>query len=291
MTQEPTNVNEVSPAQPAPAQDQDQGPPRLVMAPRLPIRVMLGIPAYNSLCLGSHVGILQHGLGDGDEIFLRHSSISSLTHNFNVLWAQALDARDAGKITHFAMLHADIVPVPGWLDGLARLMAPTDYRVISAISPIKDARGLTSTALDTDRWRPRRLSNVEVMSLPLMFSSSSAISGLPPPHGPLLINTGCMLCDLRPHNGVDWARQIVFEFRNAMTVDSKTGKYFPLFEPEDWRFSRRLHQLQVPYAATRAIPLAHDGSWLYTATAPGMMETDTQNIPSAGASVELIAGE
>lgn len=265
--------------------------PRPVQAPRLPISVMLGIPAYNGLVLGCHLGILQHGLGGSDRIYLKHSSASSLTHNFNVLWAQALDARDAGKITHFAMLHSDIVPIPGWLDGLARVMAPTDYRVVSAISPIKDERGLTSTALDTQRWRPRRLTNVEVAHLPPTFSGVDESSGLSPPYGSLLINTGCMLCDLRPlPSGVDWARQICFEFRNAMAVDSATGKYFPLFEPEDWRFSRDLTRLGVPFAATREVALGHEGPWDFVPNVPGLMETDTQNIPSAGKPDEIISG-
>lgn len=270
----------------------DTAPPRPVMKPRLPLKVMLGIPAYGALSMKTHMGILHHGLTDRDWIELRHSTTSSLTHNFNILWGQALDSFAAGRITHFCMLHADIDPCAGWLDGLARVMAGTEYRVLSAISPIKDARGLTSTALDTSRFRPRRLTNSEIAQLPPTFSSVDESSGVAGPYGALLINTGCMLCDLRPlSNGRDWVKEVCFEFRNAMTVDSKTGKYFPLFEPEDWRFSRHLTRMGVPFAATREVPICHEGPWSFNPFAPGMMETDTQNIPSAGITEEVIIGD
>jgi len=43
--------------------------------------------------------------------------------DFNILWCHALNEAEAGNITHFAMLHLDVVPLvdpddPLWLDVL-----------------------------------------------------------------------------------------------------------------------------------------------------------------------------
>ena len=69
--------------------------------------------------------------------------------------------------------------------------------VVSTVLPIKDRRGVTSTAIDDpeDEWTPlRRLTMREVHRLPETFSAQADCGY---PNNALLVNTGCFVLDLR----------------------------------------------------------------------------------------------
>jgi hypothetical protein len=73
---------------------------------------------------------------------------SLLTFCFNQGLAEALNQRDAGKVTHFAMIHADIHCKAGWLNELWSIARTRGDVVVSAVVPIKEPTRLkTSCAI------------------------------------------------------------------------------------------------------------------------------------------------
>lgn len=215
---------------------------------------------------------------------------SSLTANFNMLLCEALNSRNTHGITHFVMVHSDVVPAQSdWLARLLTLLAVQhpEWQCLSTIIPIKSNMGLTSTGWDTHRWRPRRITMKEAYKLPDTWGTTSLPDykalGLDGDFGPLLLNTGLMIWDIRKSVVGDWPEKICFEFRNRILkhiAEDGTEWFYEDFEPEDWRFSRQLHKLGVPYGVTRSIPLSHCGPFHWGAGQPwGDLETDTINRP------------
>ena len=222
-------------------------------------------------------------------------SASSLTGNFNKLWAQALAMHDAGQIDYFAMLHSDIGPEPRWLDKLFQEMAEVDADVISVVVPFKDGSEITSTAigLPGDPWAPLHRLNVPQACtyFPSTFGQKDAEAFLDQIQAkgtittddgstleladdksqyPLLINTGCMLIRMDR----DWVHErtdtgemaFAWEFRNRIVPKwDRTQaihvikKYDTYFEPEDWRASRHWHARGVRVYATTAVTVYHSG--------------------------------
>jgi hypothetical protein len=196
---------------------------------------------------------------------LATGSTSANCTGFNKLYAEALDLRDAGQITHFLMLHSDIVPEIHFLDKLHEIMARLGCDVVSAVSPIKDRLGLTSTALeqrvgdrDDDWGGPRRLTMREIMKMEPTFTAPN-----------LLVNDALMLVDLRK----DWADKVWFHFDDRIGL--YRGKRVPQMKPEDWNFSRDAKKLGAVLYATREVKLTHRGQQDFpNSCAWGEMETD-----------------
>jgi hypothetical protein len=170
---------------------------------------------------------------------------------------QALNRRREVGITHFAMLHSDVAPDPGWLDVLIGELLRIDADVVSAVVPIKNNRGLTSTAVQVseDLWgppMPRRLTLREVFDLPQTFSSEDV-------GGQILLNTGCWVCDItRP-----WCEDIWFESLERI-VKKPDGEFIEQCISEDWLFSARLHHKGAKLFATRKVQLKHIGECEYS---------------------------
>src|ERR1700730_152109 len=175
------------------------------------------------------------------EIFPEEQTSSLLARGFNTLWTKALAERKNG-LTHFLMLHADVVPWDdGWLTQLHQEMVRIGAQVLSAVSPLKDWKGLTSTALDETPMR--RLTMAEIMARPETFTDPD-----------LLINTGMLLVDMRG----DWVEQVYFTIKDGIRKNPD-GSYTVLTESEDWGFSRQARRLGVQLWATRKVKLAHRG--------------------------------
>ena len=227
--------------------------------------IYMGIPTYlNRL---ENVGAMFSVIHGSKDNYVGHSSISSSANclGFNKLWIEALNQRP--KFTHFLMLHSDIVPMgEHWIDKLVALMEKTGADVLSVVSPIKDEKGFTSTALDepvgtqiSQRWRVRRLTMHEVFKRPPTWTEPK-----------LLINTGVMLVDIRK----PWVDKIHFHFDDDIIVDAKGRKRAVCF-PEDWNFSRDARNLGASLWATREIPIQHFGPSAYMNTEPwGTKVTD-----------------
>jgi hypothetical protein len=188
-------------------------------------RVYLAIPMYDSWL---HRGVLSGILTATSKnyippdfyhkqpILVRDHSDSMLGNCFNRLWAEALEYRDRGEITHFAMLHTDIAPVVFWLDILVDECERLGADVVSAISPLKSAHGLTSCGIGDHKDRINPLFRFTLKELeegilaknhPGIYGGldiqtpdtfSSADTGYP--KHPLTVNTGCWIADLRK----DW---------------------------------------------------------------------------------------
>lgn len=180
---------------------------------------------------------------------------SGLDRNFNHCFAEALNVRLSHNATHWALLHADVCPENGWIDTLLGEMARTGAGFVSAVVPLKDSRGMTSTALMTDDiWLPRRLSLKEVFELPETFGDEQT-------GGELLLNTGCCLFDL----GHRWIQDIlegavtIPHFQTLSRIVHKDGKFKAQNRSEDWEWSRELRLRGVKQVATRKIRLKHAG--------------------------------
>lgn len=210
-----------------------------------------------------------------------YAATSLLPLTFNQLWAGALNAWTAGRVTHFAMIHDDIHPGPGWLDTLVREMARFDADLVSAVVPIKDGRGITSTAVEKDdRWNPRRLTMREVFKIAAgLPAGASKTFGSYEAGGPLLVNTGLWLCKLG-----DWATRVHFRQTDRIVLQA-SGEYEPQTQSEDWDFSRQVREAtgRDRVYATLAVPLDHERPEWTNRRPWGQWETDELHLPPKAA--------
>ena len=198
-----------------------------------------------------------------DQVMFVDYQCGCLTHNFNNLLANCLNARDRGEVTHMAMIHSDIAADKGWVDILAEEMCRKRVAVISAVVAIKDPDDdRTSTAIGV-RGKPWeyggyiRLRNQP--SMPETFTGDDVCKD--DGSEVLLINTGCMLIDLSWPFWDDCdgsGTPFVFEVYNRMRRNEQ-GMRYAQFNPEDWLMSRALDARNIPYAATWRVKARHIG--------------------------------
>lgn len=201
----------------------------------------------------ANVSALIH-TGKGHRVHdLRMKSCSLLPMSFNALWCEALNERDRG-ITHFAMMHDDLCVEDGWLETLLAEMEAHGADVVSAVIPLKDDRGLTSTGVFDAGNRMRKLSLAEALALPRTFSAADA--GYP--GCCLLLNTGLWVCRFTE----PWVEQVVFRLHDTIIQDSE-GKFRPACVSEDWLFSVDCARLGLKTMATTAVKLKHQGVFDY----------------------------
>lgn len=198
---------------------------------------------------------------------------SILCDVFNTLWCHALNERSRTPITHFAMLHSDVVPRLDWLSILIAEQIRTGADIVSAVVPIKSPEGLVSTVIDGPRLNgdayayERRLTMHEVWDLPETFSAADC--GFP--DRDLLVNSGCWVCDFTK----PWVEQVEFETYTQIRRD-ESGQFVHRCMSEDYLFSRRVQQLGGKVMATRKVPLSHMGTSPAPNTMPwGEMATDS----------------
>jgi hypothetical protein len=171
---------------------------------------------------------------------------SCLAWCFNQAWCMALNLRAIGEITHFLLIHSDVRPRDAtWFDTLLGEMVEHRADVMSAIIPIKNEEGLTSTALDTDPWQPMRLTQKQIHKYPRTWSAPE-----------LLFNTGLLLIDMSG----DWVEKAFFTINDKIERDEKTGLWKAYVQPEDWNFSRQCRALGVRAFVTRAVTVDHYGT-------------------------------
>jgi hypothetical protein len=189
--------------------------------------------------------------------------------DFNFLWAEALNLMEQGRATHFAMLHTDICPAPGWIDTLVEEMDTHGADLVSTIMPIKDTRGVTSTGIGDarDPWKAfRRYTVREVLAMPDTFSiADTEYANDATKH--MLHNTGCWVTDLRnpafravDENGF---LRCWFDFPTRIARNAE-GKWQNARESEDWFFSRKIAEFGLKTFATRKVTATHVGDAHYT---------------------------
>lgn len=220
------------------------------------LHVALSLPSRSSIRLRQDrlMGAAVHAKGAKNIPLVPFCSSSSLlNHCFNNLWTCLHNLRRQGhEFTHWALLHDDILPEPGWIHTLITEMDRKDADFISAIAPIKDDRGLTSTAMyDDDIWDFQRLTMKEVMAMPETVTAADF------PGKQLLLNTGC--CVLRMKGEwVDNPRKFPFETLERIDTGSD-GDYIASVVSEDWLWTDKLRKAGAKLAFTRKVSLAHEG--------------------------------
>ena len=111
-----------------------------------PASIFLGLPHPGMVVTDTAVAGMLHPIaknGSGVNVEVSPHQTSLLASGFNSLWCTALKR----GVTHFAMLHADIRPDRNWLDVMLAELQRTGADLVSVVTPIKDARGLTSTGI------------------------------------------------------------------------------------------------------------------------------------------------
>jgi predicted O-methyltransferase YrrM len=184
---------------------------------------------------------------------------SLLPYTFNGIWCEMLNSRARLGITHFGMIHDDVCPDPGWIDQMLGEMDRVDADVLSAVVPIRDKFGLTSTALEVEEgpWIVRRLTLAEVFEREPTWTEPG-----------LLVNTGLWLAKIGP-----WCERVCFRFHDRIKRE-QNGVFSAEVIPEDWDFSRQVHSAGRKLYATRAIQLEHGGSRWHNRGVWGAWKTD-----------------
>lgn len=233
------------------------------------MKVYLGIPCYAGTIYEGTARTVALASANNSVGRCTYRPTSLLTRGMNRLFSDALNLRDEGY-THFCLLHADIVALrPFWVDSMLNLMNLVKADVLSVVSPMKDTRGLTTTAIDVDpetgkkdKWRVKRLTMKEIFQRDPTFTEEG-----------LLVNTGMMLVDLS-HPDITALR---FRFLDEIEIDPKTRKYRATGMSEDWDFSRQCNDLGMRIFATREIPISHIGPAAFGNEVPwGEWETDKE---------------
>lgn len=197
----------------------------------------------------------------------------------NFLLCEALNLREEHGVQWFALLHADIEPEHFWLDKLLAIAEREQADMLSVVVPIKDHRGITSTAVASGREREMgqfcRLTQRQVWhsDFPETFDinqCADALEALPGglgiarvPRVGLSLNTGCMLVRLdRPwfdadpptvyFENLDW-----IEWHWNAQLQKRVLRQRDV--SEDWRFSERLRSAGGRLVATRAVAVVHKG--------------------------------
>lgn len=215
------------------------------------------MPGYDGRVGGSSAIAFWHLACDGmrnvENIYRGGSLLAS---NFNRLWCHALNLVHRGeRVDYFAMLHDDVGPEIYWLDKLIEELEERQLDVLSVVVPIKDRRGMTSTALagDTPWVQFSKLSMHDVFQLPETFTEKDV-------GRPLLLNTGCWVMKWNQ----EICRQLHFEIKDRIVFNTALGCYESHTEPEDWHFSRQCNELGLKIGATRKIRLEHSGGMKFT---------------------------
>lgn len=232
-------------------------------------RIFLGMPGYGKQTAAAGRG-LWRACADMEGVWTAYQQGSLLGSNFNQLWCAALNMVHNGqRVDYFAMLHDDIGPEDFWLDKLIEELESNRLDVLGVAVPIKDTRGLTSLALhkEGDNWLPlARLSMRDVYELPETFTSEDV-------GAPLLLNTGCWVAKWNQ----DWCSKVHFEINDRIVFNRSCGRYQAETEPEDWFFSRQLHEIgrgptshlqPLRIGATRKIAVMHQGEMEFTNKQP-----------------------
>lgn len=229
-------------------------------------KVLLVLPTRGHVKDLTALSLLKMGRTPVYQVLMRSTSVLTLT--FNTLWADALNHR--GKFDYLVMMHDDVQPIDdGWLDTLVEQIEKTGADVVSAVLPIKDDRGLTSTAFMAPESRSQvRLTMTQAMKLPKTFTADDAgLTGCV-----VMPNTGLWICDFRK----PWVEKICFTTRDRVFRDSD-GQWKAQAFTEDWDFGAQCCALGVKVMGTTAVRAMHHGEFAYpNMVAFGNLATDDQ---------------
>lgn len=251
--------------------------------------VYLGMPLGSRLVdiESAHNLYLPAKPGTGLKVIHWPNVNSSLGHCFNGLLCDCYAKQADHDITHFAMIHGDVVPESYWLSTMLEELERVDADVLSAVLAIKDSQGVSSTGLfyaDRPDWPTRRLTFTEIHKsrLPRTFNHQDLIdNGLATGKDGevMVINTGLWVARYKKPWFQD--NKVVFrqthEIKKLPRPDGK-GDYLQCwFMPEDWWFARDLASWGARVYATSCVSVNHVGNSLFPNADPwGTAITDEQ---------------
>jgi|GEM_PF-3478915 len=252
--------------------------------------VMLGTITHNGQLEGQMAQAFYSHASQRHTVYNKAYPTSLLAAGCNRLWCEAINMQREMKWRYFALLHSDIVPELFWLDKLIALADQYDADIMSAIVPIKDDFGLTSTAVSRPTyshnstyscWTRLTQQQVNDPAMPETFDIDMLREAMPnlkgaltlPDHVRLLVNTGCVVirCDR------EWAPKAHFTINDHLVIGVHGLQYE--VEPEDWYFSRRVAEMGGRVMATRAVKLAHVGKYDFKSTNQWGHRLDPNTIP------------
>jgi hypothetical protein len=249
------------------------------------MKILIGIPTHSGEVRSiTAMNLLRASATRRYHLDFKFLGLSLLAKNFNMLFAEAFN----GGYDYFVLHHADLAARGWndecWLDVLVDQLRQHSLHALSAVSPIKSPTGVTSTAIERvpgNHFSLRRMTVRELLTWYYncpnrMIDSESLASFMGLTNaGPLLINTGLLIMDLQG----PW-----FEHRwPGFCIDDKliwnsagTPKSYTI--PEDWCFSRWMHDNGVRYATTPSLVVEHEGGHFYKAPDSIGVNTDPSEI-------------
>lgn len=256
-------------------------------------KIYLALPTYEGLMQKQTARLAFVQPGGLFDLFIGSLGHTSLCcSGYNGDWANALRCAEAGDCTHFAMLHADIMPDENWLVTLIEEMEATGATVLAAVTAIKDNSGDSSTAIFSPEkpWEVERLGLRMIQNLPM---DTFSIDDVGIPGQSLLINTGCMLVDLRG----GWAHETDEEgcLKTFFTINDRVQRkddgngnfnYTVASQPEDWNFARMAAAAGARVMATRKVNTRHRGYIDFLSNPRDTSETDVKKTSVAFAGAE-----
>lgn len=222
------------------------------------MKIKIGVPNYSGDIYYRTVLSIIHALKTPNaSVDLEFNSTSATPFCFNRL----LNSAYYSDCDYWVMMHSDLAPKESnWLEGMILDMRIHDLAVLSAVAAIKSEDGLTSTGVNTREAFPRRLTTYEINTGPDVLTNEicKRIYG----HS-LLINTGCMVWDMKKMR--EHIPSLPFEFHDrwGSILTDQGEKMVPEFIPEDWLMSTRLDELGVKFGSTKRITTYHKGQKEY----------------------------
>src|SRR5260221_2329947 len=137
-------------------------------------KVFLGCPTHDGRIHDGCAKYFYKNTAQHHEVEGAVATFSLLTFNCNLLWAVALNRHEVKQADWFAMIHSDVEPEQFWVD---KLIAEADRHkadIMTAAMPIKNEKGLTSTAIshpsdDCRAFLRITMSQVRHPSFPVTF--------------------------------------------------------------------------------------------------------------------------
>ena len=110
-------------------------------------KICVGMPTYGGN-IHKDIPFRMLQASKDHQVMYDNSDSSACTLTFNILLLRALEERAKGNADYFLLWHSDIVPEPYFIDKMLKIAVERKAEVLSVVMPIKDEKGLTSTALD-----------------------------------------------------------------------------------------------------------------------------------------------
>jgi len=222
-------------------------------------RVYIAVPTPGHIDKEALAGLLAPSTDPELTWSVRPEGHSLLTKTFNDHLCAAMNERSEHGWNKFVLHHSDVECEVGWLDKLRYAYYLSGAQVISAVLPIKDGRGVTSTAKRGKNGNIIRVTMHHLWGtpcLPDIFTIDNFEGNEEGDH--LLLNTGLMMFDLNEEWVIPWMLSEGFCQRDRIFQD-RDGKFVAACLPEDWGFSVYCDKNKIKTAATKTVKASHLG--------------------------------